>query len=52
MTSFEPEAYGNLVSGMDFHKFYFDTGRNVFISSIDLPPRVIAREPVCSTTID
>ncbi|XP_059373640.1 calcium/calmodulin-dependent protein kinase type II subunit gamma isoform X23 [Carassius carassius] len=24
MTSFEPEALGNLVEGMDFHKFYFE----------------------------
>lgn len=26
MTAFEPEAIGNLVEGMDFHKFYFDNG--------------------------
>ncbi|XP_046823621.1 calcium/calmodulin-dependent protein kinase type II alpha chain isoform X16 [Vespa crabro] len=24
LTAFEPEALGNLVEGMDFHKFYFD----------------------------
>ncbi|XP_041363803.1 calcium/calmodulin-dependent protein kinase type II delta chain-like isoform X3 [Gigantopelta aegis] len=24
LTSFEPEALGNLILGMDFHKFYFD----------------------------
>lgn len=24
LTCFEPEALGNLVTGMDFHKFYFD----------------------------
>lgn len=24
MTAFEPEAIGNLVEGLDFHKFYFD----------------------------
>lgn len=24
MTAFEPEAMGNLIEGMDFHKFYFD----------------------------
>ncbi|XP_013779505.1 calcium/calmodulin-dependent protein kinase type II alpha chain isoform X2 [Limulus polyphemus] len=30
LTSFEPEALGNLVEGMDFHKFYFDNvlGKN------------------------
>ncbi|KAL3275385.1 hypothetical protein HHI36_020149 [Cryptolaemus montrouzieri] len=26
LTAFEPEAMGNLVEGMDFHKFYFDNG--------------------------
>ena len=26
LTAFEPEALGNLVDGMDFHKFYFDNG--------------------------
>ncbi|XP_071952328.1 calcium/calmodulin-dependent protein kinase type II delta chain-like isoform X7 [Antedon mediterranea] len=24
LTCFEPEAFGNLIHGMDFHKFYFD----------------------------
>ena len=27
ITSFEPEAMGNLIVGMDFHKFYFDHGK-------------------------
>lgn len=27
MTAFEPEALGNLIEGMDFHKFYFDNGK-------------------------
>ena len=26
LTCFEPEARGNLIEGMDFHKFYFDNG--------------------------
>uniref|UniRef100_A0A4W5KAK3 calcium/calmodulin-dependent protein kinase n=1 Tax=Hucho hucho TaxID=62062 RepID=A0A4W5KAK3_9TELE len=26
LTSFEPEALGNLVEGTDFHKFYFENG--------------------------
>ncbi|GFY21547.1 hypothetical protein TNCV_1166932 [Trichonephila clavipes] len=28
ITAFEPEALGNLIEGMDFHKFYFDNGKN------------------------
>jgi len=28
MTAFEPEAIGNLVEGLDFHKFYFDNLKN------------------------
>ncbi|KAK3862349.1 hypothetical protein Pcinc_024404 [Petrolisthes cinctipes] len=30
LTSFEPEALGNLVEGLEFHKFYFDNvlGKN------------------------
>ncbi|KAL3076268.1 hypothetical protein niasHS_013539 [Heterodera schachtii] len=26
LTCFEPETLGNLIEGMDFHKFYFDNG--------------------------
>lgn len=26
LTAFEPEALGNLVEGIDFHKFYFENG--------------------------
>ncbi|XP_014244529.1 calcium/calmodulin-dependent protein kinase type II delta chain isoform X21 [Cimex lectularius] len=29
LTAFEPEALGNLVEGMEFHKFYFDHGKMV-----------------------
>lgn len=28
LTAFEPESLGNLVEGMDFHKFYFENGKN------------------------
>lgn len=28
MTCFEPETLGNLIEGMDFHKFYFDQGKS------------------------
>ncbi|NWR97435.1 KCC2D kinase, partial [Motacilla alba] len=35
LTSFEPEALGNLVEGMDFHRFYFENGKySIFISDI------------------
>ena len=29
MTAFEPEAIGNLVEGLDFHKFYFDNRKSL-----------------------
>ena len=28
MTSFQPESLGNLMEGTEFHKFYFDNGKN------------------------
>ena len=39
LTSFEPEALGNLIVGLDFHKFYFDHGElntveRVFFGSV------------------
>lgn len=30
ITCFEPEAMGNLIVGMDFHKFYFDHGKGMY----------------------
>ncbi|NXJ93244.1 KCC2D kinase, partial [Corythaixoides concolor] len=36
LTSFEPEALGNLVEGMDFHRFYFENGKHSFSISISL----------------
>ncbi|NXS09438.1 KCC2D kinase, partial [Neodrepanis coruscans] len=33
LTSFEPEALGNLVEGMDFHRFYFENGKCSFFIS-------------------
>jgi hypothetical protein len=35
LTAFEPEALGNLVEGMDFHKFFFENGN--YVSSFALP---------------
>ena len=29
LTCFEPETLGNLIEGMDFHKFYFDNGAQI-----------------------
>ncbi|TMS40038.1 hypothetical protein L596_006473 [Steinernema carpocapsae] len=33
MTCFEPETLGNLIEGMDFHRFYFDTSASSSASS-------------------
>ncbi|XP_055875985.1 calcium/calmodulin-dependent protein kinase type II delta chain-like isoform X3 [Biomphalaria glabrata] len=51
LTSFEPEALGNLIVGLDFHKFYFDHANAVETNSpldptqdgSDLPPRVLSK---------
>ncbi|XP_054378433.1 calcium/calmodulin-dependent protein kinase type II subunit gamma isoform X11 [Pongo abelii] len=43
LTSFEPEALGNLVEGMDFHKFYFENREWVRAADILLP----APSPLC-----
>ncbi|XP_050535595.1 calcium/calmodulin-dependent protein kinase type II alpha chain isoform X19 [Daktulosphaira vitifoliae] len=42
MTAFEPEALGNLLEGMEFHKFYFDhvLGKNRGINTTVLNPTV------------
>lgn len=34
LTSFEPEALGNLVEGMDFHKFYFENRKLLSVAYI------------------
>lgn len=39
LTSFEPESLGNLLDGMDFHKFYFDNGMYCVFLSITLSDR-------------
>ncbi|KAK8749341.1 hypothetical protein OTU49_015805 [Cherax quadricarinatus] len=43
LTSFEPEALGNLVEGLEFHKFYFDNvlGKNCkAVNTMILNPHV------------
>ncbi|XP_076064011.1 calcium/calmodulin-dependent protein kinase type II alpha chain-like isoform X8 [Oratosquilla oratoria] len=43
LTSFEPEALGNLVEGLEFHKFYFDNvlGKNCkALSTMIMSPHV------------
>jgi len=41
MTCFEPEAMGNLIEGLDFHKFYFENGaRGTKIHTTLLNPNV------------
>lgn len=32
LTCFAPEAAGNLLHGLDFHKFYFDNGMSTLIT--------------------
>lgn len=39
LTSFEPEALGNLVEGMDFHKFYFENCESPLIQLAEFPSR-------------
>ncbi|NXR97207.1 KCC2D kinase, partial [Oxylabes madagascariensis] len=45
LTSFEPEALGNLVEGMDFHRFYFENGKySLFISESSSLPLLLFSE--------
>ncbi|TRZ16006.1 hypothetical protein HGM15179_011080 [Zosterops borbonicus] len=46
LTSFEPEALGNLVEGMDFHRFYFENFPHSF------PGLVGAHTPACASHAD
>lgn len=34
MTAFEPDALGNLITGMEFHKFYFENGILMLLLSL------------------
>jgi len=33
LTCFEPETCGNLIEGLDFHRFYFDNGTDIHLLS-------------------
>ncbi|XP_069557327.1 calcium/calmodulin-dependent protein kinase type II subunit beta isoform X2 [Brachyistius frenatus] len=37
LTSFEPEGLGNLVEGMDFHRFYFENRKTTVLSKNSKP---------------
>lgn len=44
MTAFEPEALGNLVEGLDFHRFYFENCEQSLLSGV---PVVCSRSMSC-----
>lgn len=44
MTAFEPEALGNLVEGLDFHRFYFENREQSLLSGV---PVVCSRSMSC-----
>lgn len=44
MTAFEPEALGNLVEGLDFHRFYFENREQFLLSGV---PVVCSRSVSC-----
>ncbi|XP_054989407.1 calcium/calmodulin-dependent protein kinase type II subunit gamma isoform X8 [Sorex araneus] len=52
LTSFEPEALGNLVEGMDFHKFYFENllsknSKPIHTTILNPHVHVIGEEAAC-----
>jgi len=40
LTSFEPEALNQLVKGMNFHRFYFENGKDHLLDMVELNLRV------------
>lgn len=44
MTAFEPEALGNLVEGLDFHRFYFENREQFLLFGV---PVVCSRSVSC-----
>lgn len=47
MTAFEPEALGNLVEGLDFHRFYFENCKHRLCFEKLLDFDLILRMSVC-----
>ncbi|XP_019466563.1 calcium/calmodulin-dependent protein kinase type II subunit beta, partial [Meleagris gallopavo] len=47
LTSFEPEALGNLVEGMDFHRFYFENRECLRLPGCCPHPHSCLSCPVC-----
>jgi len=42
LTAFEPEAEGNLVEGLDFHKFYFNAASKSSSAASDVQNTIVA----------
>ncbi|EDV21549.1 uncharacterized protein TRIADDRAFT_50756 [Trichoplax adhaerens] len=49
LTSFEPEALGNLVEGMEFHRFYFENYRITNTTILHPKVRMLGSEGACIT---
>ncbi|TRY55328.1 hypothetical protein DNTS_009035, partial [Danionella cerebrum] len=52
LTSFEPEALGNLVQGMDFHSFYFhsdlsQSGRPIHTTLLNPRVHLLGEDAAC-----
>ncbi|CAG05367.1 unnamed protein product, partial [Tetraodon nigroviridis] len=47
LTSFEPEGLGNLVEGMDFHRFYFDNPSPIHTTILNPHVHIIGDDAAC-----
>uniref|UniRef100_A0A0N5A3R0 Calcium/calmodulin-dependent protein kinase type II n=1 Tax=Parastrongyloides trichosuri TaxID=131310 RepID=A0A0N5A3R0_PARTI len=52
MTCFEPETLGNLIEGMDFHKFYFDTNHGSGNNSASSTLSSIRKQQIHTTLLN